>query len=113
MVLRRTGPVNAPPLPARRRRWQTRPMLYMVVERYRGSAEDIYRRLRERGRQMPDGLEYVASWVTTDLSLCYQLMRTEDRALFDPWVAAWSDLVEFEIRPVQTSADAAAAAARP
>jgi hypothetical protein len=37
-------------------------------------------------------------------------MRTDDPSLFSSWIDAWSDLVEFEITPVQSSADAAAAA---
>jgi hypothetical protein len=36
-------------------------------------------------------------------------MRTDDPGLFKPWIEAWSDLVEFEITPVQSSAEAAAA----
>ena len=88
-------------------------MLYMVVERYRvGAAEAIYERFRTRGRQLPAGLEYLDSWVNLDRSLCYQLMRTDNPELFRHWIDAWSDLVEFEITAVQTSADAAAATAR-
>lgn len=83
-------------------------MLYMVVERYRpDAAARIYERARERGRQLPPGLEYVDSWVDLSYTCCFQLMRTDDRRLFEPWVNAWSDLVEFEIIPVRTSAEAA------
>ncbi len=35
-------------------------------------------------------------------------METEDRATFEPWIAAWADLVDFEIVPVVDSAAAAA-----
>jgi hypothetical protein len=85
-------------------------MLYMVVERFRpGAAEAIYRRVRERGRQIPAGLEYVDSWVDLAFSRCFQLMRTEEPALFEPWMRAWGDLVDFEIVPVRTSAEAARA----
>jgi hypothetical protein len=85
-------------------------MLYMVVERYRpGSADAIYARVRQKGRQLPEGLHYVDSWVDLDRTCCYQLMRTADPALFAPWIAAWADLVDFEVTPVQTSAEAAAA----
>ncbi|HKG91218.1 MAG TPA: DUF3303 family protein [Gemmatimonadaceae bacterium] len=84
-------------------------MLYMVVEHYReGSAPAIYARLRERGRMMPEGLHYRGSWVTTDRARCFQLMECDDPALFDAWTAAWQDLVEFEIVPVVTSAEAQA-----
>src|SRR5215213_6912213 len=85
-------------------------MLYMVVELYHeGSAPAIYARLRERGRMMPEGLRYCGSWVTTDRRRCFQLMESDDPALFQAWTAAWSDLVDFEITPVVTSADAQAA----
>ena len=56
---------------------------------------------------MPDGLEYVSSWVDAEFKTCYQLMRTEDASLFAVWTSAWKDLVEFEIVPVRTSAEAA------
>jgi len=35
-------------------------------------------------------------------------MRSDDRALFDAWIRAWSDLARFEVIPVRTSAEAAA-----
>ena len=56
---------------------------------------------------LPDGLEYVSSWVDLEFKTCYQLMRTEDASLFAAWTEAWKDLVEFEIIPVRASAEAA------
>ena len=80
-------------------------MLYMVVESYKaGAAAEIYRRVRERGRQLPAGLEYIESWVDLKVTKCFQLMRTDDAQLFDRWIDQWSDLVSFEVIPVQTSA---------
>ncbi len=79
-------------------------MLYMVVERFK-DAPAIYRRLREKGRLMPAGLEYVSSWIDVDLTVCYQLMRTEDASLFPFWTDNWKDLMDFEIIPVRTSAE--------
>jgi Domain of unknown function (DUF3303) len=78
-------------------------MLYMVIERFK-DAPAIYRRLADRGRMMPEGLEYVSSWISHDLSTCWQVMETNDRALFDQWIANWKDLMEFEVVPVRTSA---------
>ncbi len=87
-------------------------MLYMVVERFNeGRAHDVYRRAREKGRMMPEGLQYVASWVDLEFKTCYQLMKTDDASLFDVWTAAWQDLVEFDIAPVLTSEEAARAIA--
>jgi Domain of unknown function (DUF3303) len=84
-------------------------MLCMVVEHYRGGdAAPVYRRFRERGRLMPDGVRYVNSWVTRDLAHCFQVMEYDDRTSLDRWMAHWSDLVEFEVIPVITSAEAAA-----
>ncbi len=85
-------------------------MLYMIIEHYRGGdPKPVYARFRAKGRLAPEGLRYVNSWVTTDLAHCYQVMECDDRRLLDEWMAAWSDLVDFEVRPVMTSAEAAAA----
>ena len=80
---------------------------YMVVEHFRnGDAAPVYRRFRERGRMAPDGLSYVSSWVTSDMTRCYQIMEAPDRALLEQWMSNWSDLVEFEVHPVITSKEA-------
>lgn len=80
-------------------------MLYMVIERFRdGDAVPVYRRFRDQGRLMPDGLEYLASWITEDHTMCWQVMRCDDRALLDQWIANWDDLMDFEVIPVLTSA---------
>ena len=84
-------------------------MLYMIIERFRnGDPVPVYRRFRERGRLAPEGLNYVNSWVTPDLTTCYQVMETEDRALLDEWLANWTDIVSFDVHPVITSPEAAA-----
>ena len=79
-------------------------MLYMVVEHFRGgNAKPVYERYAERGRLLPDGLEYVSSWLSDDNSRCFQLMRTDDAELLDVWMARWSDLVDFERHAVTPS----------
>ncbi len=83
----------------------------MVVETFPGTAAAVYRRAAERGRMLPDGLRYVESWVSEDMGRCFQLMETDDPALFDEWIAAWADLGSFEVVPVLSSAEAAARAA--
>jgi hypothetical protein len=81
---------------------------YMIIETFKnGNAAPVYRRFREQGRLAPDGLNYISSWVTTDMSKCYQVMECSDRRLLDEWVARWSDLVDFEVIPVISSAEAA------
>lgn len=82
--------------------------LYMIVEHFRNGAAPVYSRFRAQGRLAPEGLAYVTSWVTDDLRQCYQVMETDDRALLDQWIANWSDLVEFEVHPIITSAEASA-----
>lgn len=81
--------------------------LYMVIERFRaGDPRPVYARFRAQGRLAPEGLEYVDSWVTHDLTACYQLMRTDRPELLTQWISRWSDLVDFEVVPVITSAEA-------
>lgn len=84
-------------------------MLYMVVERFKDiGAVEVYRRAKTRGRMLPDGLNYLSSWVDPDFTICFQLMETDDAGLFQQWTTNWSDLVDFEIIPVRTSAEASA-----
>ena len=81
-------------------------MLFMVVERFRNrDPKPIYRRFQEQGRQNPEGLTYVGSWIEANFDRCWQLMECSDPKLFQEWIAHWSDLVEFEIVPVTPSKD--------
>jgi hypothetical protein len=81
----------------------------MVIETFKnGDAVPAYRRFRDKGRLAPAGLSYVSSWVHETLDRCYQLMETDDPSLLDEWMSQWSDLVDFEVHPVMTSAEAAA-----
>ena len=87
-------------------------MLYMIVETFRGGdAVPVYRRFRDSGRLAPEGLRYVASWVSDDFRCCFQIMECDDRRLLEEWMAGWVDLVTFEVVRVITSAEAAAAIA--
>jgi hypothetical protein len=40
------------------------------------------------------------------LRRCFQVMECEDRPLLDEWMANWSDIIDFEVVPVLTSAQA-------
>ena len=85
-------------------------MQFMVIESFRGQGgKAVYRRFRDKGRMMPDGLRFVASWVSADLGRCFQVMEADDITLFQQWVVQWSDLAEFEIVPVVPGKDTAAA----
>jgi hypothetical protein len=81
----------------------------MIIEHFRnGDPVPVYARFRAQGRLAPAGLQYINSWVTEDLALCYQVMQCDDPKVLDTWMAAWADLVEFEVHSVITSADATA-----
>jgi len=85
-------------------------MTYMIVEQFRGGDPvPVYRRFRDEGRLAPEGLRYVASWVTKDLDRCFQVMECEEERLLEEWMSRWKDLVDFEVVPVVTSAEALAA----
>jgi hypothetical protein len=87
-------------------------MLFLVIERFKDHPPlAVYRRFRDQGRMMPAGLSYVSSWVTQDFGACYQVMDAADRKPLDEWIDRWADLIDFEVIPVMTSADAQAALA--
>ena len=77
-------------------------MLFMVIERFRDNdMVPVYQRLREAGRGLPEGLEYVDSWVEANFGRCFQLMRCADAALLQEWALHWRGAgVELEIVPV-------------
>jgi hypothetical protein len=81
-------------------------MLFMIVERFKNrDPRPIYRRLQDAGRQMPEGLRYLDSWIEPNFDRCFQLMETGDARLLQQWILGWGDLVEFEIVPVVPSKD--------
>jgi hypothetical protein len=74
---------------------------YMVIETFHeGSKDKIYARYEAHGRMLPDGLEYIDSWLSEDGTRCFQLMETDHVELFKLWVEKWNDLVDFEVVPV-------------
>lgn len=80
-------------------------MLFMIIERFENDDMiPVYRRVRDAGRGLPDGLEYVASWVEPNFSRCFQLMKCDDLCLLQQWVLHWRGTgVSFEIVPVVES----------
>jgi hypothetical protein len=83
-------------------------MHFVIIERFRNADPvPVYRRFRDQGRLAPAGLRYVGSWVTHDLSVCYQVMECDERSLLDTWMKNWEDLVDFEVIPAFTSKEAA------
>lgn len=79
-------------------------MLFMVIERFKDrDAKPVYRRLRDEGRSLPDGLKYIGSWVEVNFDRCFQLMECADARLLQEWALECQDLGEFEFVPVVTS----------
>ena len=80
-------------------------MLFMIVERFRDhDMLPVYKRVREQGRMLPEGLKYVDSWIEPNFGRCFQLMECDDLRLLQEWVLQWRGLgVTFEIVPVVTS----------
>ena len=84
-------------------------MLFMIVEHFRpGQAAAIYQRFREKGRMAPDDVRYIASWVDFEFRRCFQVMEADNERALKSWTSNWDDLIDFEIIPVRTSAEAAA-----
>jgi hypothetical protein len=81
-------------------------MLFMVIEHFKdGDVQGIGERFRQSGRMLPEGVIYLASWVDSLNARCFQIMEAPDRESLNPWTAAWDDLVDFEVAPVQTSTE--------
>ena len=80
-------------------------MLFMIVEGFRDQDMlPVYRRVRDSGRLLPDGLRYVDSWVEPNFGRCFQLMECDDLRLIQEWILQWRGTgTSFEIVPVVTS----------
>ncbi|MEP7027457.1 MAG: DUF3303 family protein [Candidatus Eisenbacteria bacterium] len=81
-------------------------MLFMVIERFKDDDMiPVYERVRDAGRNLPEGLTYVDSWIEPNFGRCFQLMECADLRLLQEWVLGWRGLgVTFEIVPVVPSA---------
>lgn len=81
-------------------------MLFMVIETYpNGDYASVGERFRRLGRMLPEGVEYVDSWIDLTGTRCYQLMESPRVELLQEWTKHWADLVDFEIVPVLTSVE--------
>jgi hypothetical protein len=79
-------------------------MLLMVIEHFK-DVTAIGERFKARGRMLPEGVIYLSSWVDAADNRCFQLMEAPHEESLRAWIEAWSDLAEFEVVPVTTSAD--------
>jgi len=79
-------------------------MKCMVVEKFKpGKADEVYKRFNEKGRMLPDSIQYIDSWLSIDRTKCFQLMEADNLELFDQWISIWNDLIDFEIMSVEDS----------
>ena len=82
-------------------------MQYMIIERFHpGKEKAMYLRFAEKGRMLPEGVNYINSWINEPVTICYQLMETESPRKLQEWIDQWKDLVDFEVIPVISSAEA-------
>ncbi len=80
---------------------------FLIIETYKPNKRDeVYQRFSKKGRMLPAGVEYINSWVTEDLQMCYQIMTAKSKEKLMAWIANWEDLVDFKIVPVISSEEA-------
>jgi hypothetical protein len=81
----------------------------MIIEKFRaGKILELYKRFDEKGRMLPEGVNYVNSWINGEVDTCYQVMESDSIEKLDEWISHWKDLAEFEVIPVISSAEAKA-----
>jgi uncharacterized protein (UPF0332 family) len=81
----------------------------MIIERFHpGKVKSIYERFEEKGRMLPEGVNYINSWINESITTCYQVMESETSEKLQKWIDLWKDLVDFEIIPVISSEQARA-----
>jgi hypothetical protein len=79
----------------------------MIIENFHpGKVKELYKRFEEKGRLMPEGVQYVNSWTDENVITCYQVMESESEEKIKEWVNNWKDLADFQIIPVITSSQA-------
>jgi hypothetical protein len=78
----------------------------MVIEHFKpGCVAQIGERFERSGRMLLPGVTYHASWVDSKGARCFQVIEAASLELLRGWAARWGDLIDFEIVPVQTSAE--------
>ena len=78
----------------------------MVIEHFSpDNLSAVGERFQRSGRMLPDGVTYLNSWMESSGSCCFQLMEAHHLDALNLWTSRWSDVVNFEIFPVQTSGD--------
>ena len=82
-------------------------MLYMIIETFHpGKVKQLYKRFEEKRRLMPEGVQYINSWINEDVTTCYQVMESDTEKKIYEWIQNWIDLSDFKVIPVITSSQA-------
>jgi 2-hydroxy-3-keto-5-methylthiopentenyl-1-phosphate phosphatase len=82
-------------------------MLYMIIETFHpGKVKQLYKRFEEKGRLMPQGVQYINSWINEDITTCFQVMESDTEKKIYEWIQNWIDLSDFKVIPVITSSQA-------
>ena len=68
--------------------------------------KELYQRYEQQGRQLPDGVNYIDSWIDEDVKTCYQLMESDSFENLNLWISRWNDLADFKVIRVKDSATA-------
>lgn len=78
----------------------------MVIETFNDDDMiPVYQRVQDKGRGLPDGLNYLDSWVEPNFSRCFQLMECDELSKLQEWVLHWRGTgARFEFVPVVPSA---------
>jgi hypothetical protein len=78
----------------------------MVIESFKpGCTALIGERFKKNGRMLAEGVTYHASWMESSGARCFQIMEAENLDRIRIWTSHWDDLVDFEIVPVENSAE--------
>jgi len=84
-------------------------MKYMIIEKFDSKkVKALYERFDEKGRMLPNGVQYINSWIDEKVETCFQLMESDSLEKIEEWISNWDDLADFEIFPVIDSAKAKA-----
>ena len=84
-------------------------MQYMIIEKFHtGQVKALYERFDKYGRMLPEGVNYINSWIDEQISTCYQVMESDSDEKIHQWIRLWNDLADFEVIPVIRSAEAKA-----
>lgn len=76
-------------------------MTFLIIEKFRkDKVKALYLRLEKEGRLLPEGIQYLSSWIDLDITTCYQVMQADTLGQIQEWLMQWQEFAEFEIIPV-------------